>query len=104
MRKVGIASCSNGQRPEREAEINELVRQLQKMGITALSAEHLYAKDGIFGGTAKERAEDLMAFYRDESVDAIFDISGGDIANEILDLLDYDSIGKSKKGSGVTVI
>ncbi|MBR1390189.1 MAG: GNAT family N-acetyltransferase [Lachnospiraceae bacterium] len=97
MKKVGLVACSNGQQPEKETEIKELVRQLEKLEITALCAEHLYAKDGVFGGTAKERAEDLMALYRDETIDAIFDLSGGDIANEVLDLLDYDTIGKSQK-------
>ena len=31
-------------------------------------------------------------FYENDDIKAIFDISGGDIANEILDYLDYDII------------
>ena len=38
-----------------------------------------------------------MKFFRDESIKAIFDISGGDLSNEILDYLDYDIIKKNIK-------
>lgn len=33
-----------------------------------------------------------MSFYKNNEIKAIFDISGGDISNEILDYLDYDLI------------
>ena len=58
---------------------------------------YIYEKEDVFGGTAKERAEALMNFYRDEAVKTIFDISGGDIANGILPHLDFDIINKSNK-------
>lgn len=38
-----------------------------------------------------------MKFYEDDSIKAIFDISGGDLANEVLDYLDYDIIRKKNK-------
>lgn len=95
--KVGIVACSNGQHMEREYEINDLIKCLSDMGIQSVMAKHLYAKDGVFAGTAKERAEDLMTFYQDDNIDAIYDISGGDIANEILMFLDYDIIRSSGK-------
>ena len=60
--KAGLVSCSNGQQPDQEANIHCLEEILSEMGITAVAAEHLYAIDGVFGGTAKERAADLMAF------------------------------------------
>ena len=97
IKQAGIVSCSNGQLPERKNEIDELFRMLSEAGICPVEAAHLYARDGVFSGTARERAEDLMAFYQDERIDAIFDISGGDIANEILDFLDYDIIRASEK-------
>ena len=50
----------------------------------------------VFSGTAEERAEALMSFYRDPEVQAILDLSGGDLANELLPYLDYEVIGKSQ--------
>ena len=38
-----------------------------------------------------------MRFYRDDSIDAIYDISGGDLANGVLPYLDYDLIASSGK-------
>ena len=94
---AALAACSNGQNPEKQEEITALCRVLSEMGIRVTVAEHLYAGDGVFSGTAKERADDLMKFYLDDTIDAIFDVSGGDIANEILGLLDYELISKSDK-------
>ena len=95
--KVGLISCSNGQQNEWEDDINKLEKYLSEIGIESVKAKHLYAKDGVFSGTAKERVDDLMAFYLDDSIDAIYDISGGDIANEILKFLDYDLIKRAGK-------
>lgn len=95
--KVGIVSCSNGQQPEQTGKINQLIAALSRMGIGCVQSGHLYAKDGIFSGTAKERAKDLMEFYRDSHIDAIYDISGGDVANEVLGYLDYGTIAESGK-------
>lgn len=37
-----------------------------------------------------------MSFYRDPEIQAILDLSGGDLANELLPYLDYEVIGKSQ--------
>ena len=95
--KAGLVSCSNGQHPQQQEKINQLIRILEKMGIECVQAEHLYARDGVFGGTPKERAQDLMAFYNDGSIHAIYDVSGGDIANEVLGYLDYGKIADADK-------
>ncbi len=95
--KAGLVSCSNGQHPQQQEKINQLIRILEKMGIECVQAEHLYARDGVFGGTPKERAQDLMAFYNDGSIHAIYDVSGGDIANEVLSYLDYGKIADADK-------
>ncbi len=95
--KIGLVSCSNGQPPEQKKNISQLIQILSDMGISAVTAKHFYAKDGIFGGTAKERAEALMTFYQDKSIDAVFDVSGGDLANEVLAFLDYGIIAGLEK-------
>ncbi len=95
--KAGLVSCSNGQHPQQQEKINQLIRILEKMGMECVQAEHLYARDGVFGGTPKERAQDLMAFYNDGSIHAIYDVSGGDIANEVLSYLDYGKIADADK-------
>lgn len=94
---MGIVSCSNGILHSGEAEIRELTKALRRLDLEPVLGNCVFAKDGIAGGAAKERAEDLMNFYRDEEIEIIFDVSGGDIANEILPWLDYDLIRDRRK-------
>ena len=97
IRKAAIVCCSNGQNRKYSEKITELVNTLEDFGIEVVFSPYIYADENGYCGTATERAESLMKFYKDDSVDAIFDISGGDLANEILHLLDYEVIKKSEK-------
>ena len=95
--KVGISACSNGQDLEYKAQIAELIKVLGSFGIEAVLAPHIIKKVDEFSGTDEERAADLMSFYEDDSIEAIYDISGGDLANGVLKHLDYDVIAASDK-------
>ena len=95
--KVGLVACSDGQLREWEQQNIRLRKILAEMGVESLMAEHIYATQDAFSGTDAERAEDLMRFYRDDSVEAIYDISGGDLANGVLKYLDWDVISHSRK-------
>ena len=95
--KIGISACSDGQLNEWKKQNEELETILYEQGIEAVFAKHIYAKKDSFGGTDKERAEDLMRFYQDDSIDAIYDISGGDLANGVLKYLDWNVIAGANK-------
>ena len=95
--KVGLSACSSGHMPEWLDSITELVETLDKMGVEAKKAPHILRTIDEYSGTDKERAEDLMNFYRDDEVQAIYDISGGDLANGVLRFLDFDLIAGSDK-------
>lgn len=95
--KVGIVCCSNGQKITYREKIELLRDTLEGMGLVPVFSDYIYEKEDVFSGTAKERAEALMNFYKDDAIKAIFDISGGDIANGILPYLDFDIINKSDK-------
>lgn len=95
--KVAIVCCSNGQKTADKSKINELCKTLQQIGLIPVFSDFIYAEGSVFSGTALQRADSLMAFYQDEEIRAIFDISGGDIANEILSYLDFEVIAESNK-------
>ena len=95
--KVGIVACSNGQRKEWKEQNEQLVDILDKVGIEAVLSPHIMSKTDEFSGTDEERAADLMKFWTDDSIDAIYDISGGDLANGVLKYLDYALIARSDK-------
>ena len=95
MNKVGLVCCSNGQKLEYKGDIDKLVGVLEDNGHEVIVGEYIYERDGISSGKPEERACQLMGYFSDENVAEIFDISGGDIANEILPYLDYDKIRES---------
>lgn len=95
--RVGLSACSNGHSKERMYQIDDLKTVLGELGIEAETAPHVAAIVDEFSGTDEERAGDLMRFYKDDSISAIYDISGGDLANGVLKYLDFDVIANSDK-------
>ena len=95
--KVGIVACSNGQSLSYEDRINELLDILNSMSLEAICTKYIYSTNSVFNGTAEEKGNSFMELYKDSSVKVIFDISGGDLANEVLEYLDYDFISKNPK-------
>lgn len=95
--KAAIVCCSNAQPYSNEKIINNLNKKLKEIGLIPVFSNYIYSENSFFSGTAEQRAEVLMDFYKDKEIKAIFDISGGDIANEILPYLNFDVIAKSDK-------
>lgn len=95
--KAGISACSNGHMQEWKNQVDELVKTLKGMEIEPVLSPHIYATIDEFSASDKERAEDLMRFYKDKDITNIFDISGGDLANGVLKYLDFDVIKETDK-------
>ena len=95
--KIAIVCCSNGQKRTNAEIIKSLEKTLKDIGLQPVFSDYIYERENIFSGTAKERADSLMKFYKDDEIKGIFDISGGDVANGILPYLDYDIIANSSK-------
>lgn len=95
--KVGITACSNGFDREFEPKLANLCDRLQSVGLVPVVGACIYKKNGMTGGTGKERAQELMYFFESDDIDGIFDISGGNAANEVLEWLDYETIKKNPK-------
>lgn len=95
--KIGIVCCSNGLLENQADTINMLVQILQRSGFEPVLSPYLYGDENGYAGTARQRADALMDFYRDDTIEEIFDVSGGDMANEILPYLDFQTIAYAKK-------
>lgn len=95
--KVGIISCSDGIKLEEKQYVEKIVDSLKAMGLQVKISKCLYRNKLQFAGTGKERAFELMTFFKDDEIKAIFDISGGDAANQVLSYLDFDVIKKYQK-------
>ncbi len=94
---VGLCACSNGLKLKYAEEIAALKEVLSTCSLFPVESPCLYENGSVFSGMAEERAQALMAMYEDDSIQAIFDVSGGDLANEVIDLLDYDRISRHPK-------
>ncbi|MBQ6994841.1 MAG: LD-carboxypeptidase [Lachnospiraceae bacterium] len=79
--KIGIVCCSNGQKHTYMEKLKCLENTLENIGLHPVFSDCIYEKEDVFSGTAKERAEAFMRFYKDDEIKGIFDISGGDVAN-----------------------
>ena len=95
--KVGIVACSNGLDESSRMKMEELETTLNSIGLKTVFSDKIYRKISAFNVTGEERAEILMKFFKDSSIKAIFDVSGGDLANGVLDYLDYEIIRHNPK-------
>ena len=96
MKNVGITACSNGLKKESAPNYRRLIQTLQDFGCNVKESSCIFEKDGPFSGSGEQRACQLMKLFSDNETEEIYDVSGGDMANQVLDLLDYNKIAKSK--------
>ena len=96
MKKAAIVACSNAQQSKYRPQIGELITFLQSIGIETELSECIYSDDSAFSGMPGDRGAQLMKMFRTPEIEEIYDISGGDVANQILDELDYKVIAASK--------
>ena len=97
MKKVGIVACSDAQKEEYRKQNEELIRFLESNGTQPVMSSCIYEKkDSVFSGSPKEKASQLMKMFTEPDIEEIYDISGGDMANQMLDDLDYRIIAESK--------
>ena len=94
MEKYGIVRCSNPQLPLVREEIERVCTILSANGAEAIRGKYLFSDEDAFT-PGWVRAQELMRLYQMDGMAHIFDISGGDMGNDVLDYLDYDLIAKS---------
>lgn len=90
--KVVLVALSNALPLQMKEKIEELCKVLRKMDLVPICSDYLYQVESVRGAKAKLKAEELEKFYEDKMIRAIFDVSGGDIANEVLGELNFDKI------------
>lgn len=77
--------------------IQKGIRILEKYRLKVKLGKYFQARRYGSAGDKNQRAEDLNSMFGDKQVKAIFCTLGGDTANQILDLLDYELIKKNPK-------
>lgn len=95
--KVAIVACSNGQSLSNKPRIDYLLTELTNLGLIPICSPYIYEVNSPFNGSAEDKGRSFMELYTNPEIKAIFDISGGDLANEVLNYLDYEYISKNPK-------
>ena len=88
-KRVALVGCSDGRDWHDKPAIDALCAELEKMGLEAVISPALYCAAGGVTQLPQERAAALMQAFRDDSISAILDVSGGDSANAVLPFLDF---------------
>lgn len=94
---IALVACSNGLDKNTTTKINELINILNSLKLNIVLSNSLYKDENNNSYSHEIRAKELMNFYKDNTINAIFDLSGGDLCNEILDFLDYEFISTCNK-------
>ncbi|XOA43106.1 MAG: S66 peptidase family protein [Candidatus Nealsonbacteria bacterium] len=91
---VGLVTTSH---PVSREIIDKSARYLRSLGFKVRVSDHATDAYGFIAGKAEDRANDLMAMFRDKEVKAIFTNGGGRTANHLLPLLDFGEIHQHPK-------
>ena len=94
--RVALTACSDLLPRTAKGQIRELCGRLRKMGLEPTFREEMFG-DTSLDLTGREKAEILNGYYRDEKIRAVFDVSGGNGANEILPWVDWEAVQEDPK-------
>jgi muramoyltetrapeptide carboxypeptidase LdcA involved in peptidoglycan recycling len=90
---VGLISCSDGLQVKDHTSLIEIERRLTRLGLKTVTAKTIFRDvHSPFSGSPQERASELTRLFHDPDIRAVFDVSGGDSANQILPFLNFDDI------------
>ncbi|MCF6192775.1 MAG: LD-carboxypeptidase [Kangiellaceae bacterium] len=92
--RIGIVNPAYWLDSEKQARA---VKAFEKLGYELVLGKSTELKEHRFAGTPQQRADDLMAMFADDSIDAIICARGGYGGNRVLPLLDYGIIQANPK-------
>ena len=92
-RKAALVACSDPVSERRLPEMDRIADILREEGLEVVMPRPFFE---LRSGDPVLKAESLMDCFKIPGMAWIFDVSGGDLANGVLPLLDYDVIRKSR--------
>ena len=66
---------------------NDIIYTLKQWGLEVIKAKTIFRGETVFSGLPSERAEEFNKLFSNKLVKAIFDMSGGESANQMLDYI-----------------
>jgi len=90
--KIALTAFSSGIAPEHLARFRLVLDYLHSFGFTTVQGECFFDQQKQASASAEQRAQELMGFLLDDSIDAIAPPWGGELAMEVLPLLDFEKL------------
>lgn len=85
---VALVACSNPYSKNRKPELNNLISTLESFKLNVLVSPYIFEENF----SPQNKAKILNEYFEDKNIKLIFDISGGDLCNEILPFLNFEKI------------
>ena len=95
--KIGIISPSAPLAGLVEHRYKNGIKKLEELGFEVEIGKHALDVTSYTAGTAKDRAKDIMDFFKNDEIKAIISFVGGYHSNQILKYLDFDIIKSNPK-------
>ncbi len=95
---IGLVAPSFGAATEPYiTRLASAIRKFEERGYKIVAADSVYKSDGLGISTdPASAAEDLMRFYLDDRIDALFSVGGGELMNETISHVDFEALKKGR--------
>ncbi len=93
---IALTAFSAGVVEKYHPRLDRVIADFRQRGFTVVEGQCLRASHRHVSADKAQRAAELMAFLLDDAIDAVVPPWGGELAMELLPLLDYDKISAAK--------
>lgn len=93
---IAVTAPSSGVFDGWRQQFESTLKNLRQQGYRIVEGECLYGGHKYVSATAKERAAELMSFLQRDDIDAVYPPCGGDLAVELLPLLDFEDLANQR--------
>ena len=94
---IGIVALSLPSAGPRRQRVKRAIGYLESAGLKVKIGKTVYASQNYRSADIRGRVEDLMSMFTDPDIGLILNTTGGYNSNELLEYLDYKTIGKNRK-------
>lgn len=93
---IGVTAPSSGVPEHLHPRLELAIKNLKKRGYQVREGRCLRSQHKNKSATKFSRVEELMSYLTDPDIKAVMPPWGGDLAMELLDLIDFDLLSRSK--------
>lgn len=93
--KIYLIACSNQLSLEYKPKFYKIFKLLKDLNLDVTISPNIFKSDNLLSN-GKVRADNLNSAFKNKEITHIFDVSGGDLCNEMLPYIDFEIIKNSK--------